>query len=451
MEGRNIKKWSNRITQDQFPMNLIKVEREGSHIRMAQSNQNYHIITHMQGWRMQGLARIYNEEGIEIAKLTFLNGIANGPCILNDNAGKMYFKGRLVDGYRQGRGKEYDELGNVMFDGFFKRGKRQNIVPSKEMKGYWKEYDEHGKLVSITQRDDFGRKEGICYFYDEEDEITRISEWKEDREIAFFGSCEIFDEPRRIWYKGHFENGYRQWRGVEYDKLGNVIFDGYYDKGKRLDNIVPLEVMKGYWKEYDEHGKLVSITQRDDFGRKEGICYFYDEEGEITRISEWKEDREISTSGYYELYDENRNDWFKGYFYKEKKLRAIPISERKRYYKEYNEENILVRICGKDKEGRYQGICYFYNTEGLINRVSYWEHGTEIKVIKQFNGSTMIEYDKEGQKCYEGGYLDSFELDYPRNGDGEEYYTDGKTLMFKGSYNNGRKHGKGKSYKNNEE
>ena len=60
----------------------------------------------------------------------------------------------------------------------------------------------------------------------------------------------------------------------------------------------------------------------------------------------------------YELYDENRNDWFKGYFYKEKKLRAIPISERKRYYKEYNEENILVRICGKDKEGRYQGICY---------------------------------------------------------------------------------------------
>ena len=90
-----------------------------------------------------------------------------------------------------------------------------------------------------------------------------------------------------------------------------------------------------------------------------------------------------------------------------------------------------------------------YYNEG-IRRISYWEHESEIKVIKQFNGSTMIEYDKEGQKCYEGGYLDSFELDYPRNGDGEEYYTDGKTLMFKGSYNNGRKHGKGKSYKNNE-
>ena len=31
-----------------------------------------------------------------------------------------------------------------------------------------------------------------------------------------------------------------------------------------------------------------------------------------------------------------------------------------------------------------------------------------------------------------------------------EYYPDGKTLLFKGSYNNGRKHGKGRSYKNNE-
>ena len=340
MEGRNIQQWSNRITQDLFPMNLINVEREGSHITLMQSNQRYHIITHMQGWRMQGLARIYNEEGIEIARIIFLNGIANGPCILNDNAGKMYFKGRLEDGYRQGRGKEYDEL-------------------------------------------------------------------------------------------------------------GEMIFDGFYDKGKRLDNIVPSKEMNGYWKEYDEHGKLVSITQRDDFGRKEGICYFYDEEGEITRISEWKEDREISTSGYYELYDENKNDWFKGYFYKEKKLRSIPISERKRYYKEYNEENMLVRICGKDKEGRYQGICYFYNTEGLINRISFWEHGTEIRLIKQFNGSTMIEYN-DGQKCYEGGYLESYELDYPRNGDGEEYGADGKTLLFKGSYNNGRKHGKGKSYKNNE-
>ena len=245
MEGRNIQQWSNRITQDLFPVNLINVEREGSHITMTQSNRDLQIIVSIQNDRVQGLARIYNEEGIEIAKLSFLNGIANGPCILNDTAGKMYFKGRLEDGYRQGRGKEFDELGNVMFDGFYKQGKRQNIVPSKEMKGYWKEYDNNNKLVSITQRDDFGRNEGICYFYDEEGEITRISEWKEDREISTSGYCEIFDEPRRIWYKGHFENGYRQWRGVEYDELGNVIFGGYYNQGKRLDNIVPSKEMKG--------------------------------------------------------------------------------------------------------------------------------------------------------------------------------------------------------------
>ena len=89
-----------------------------------------------------------------------------------------------------------------------------------------------------------------------------------------------------MWYKGHFANGYRQGRGTEYDESGNVTFDGFYDRQFRIENIVPLEEVSGYWKEYNAEHKLVSISQRDDFGRKEGICYFYDEEGEITRISE---------------------------------------------------------------------------------------------------------------------------------------------------------------------
>lgn len=61
MEGRNIQQWSNRITQDLFPVNLINVEREGSHITMTQSNRDLQIIVSIQNDRVQGLARIYNE------------------------------------------------------------------------------------------------------------------------------------------------------------------------------------------------------------------------------------------------------------------------------------------------------------------------------------------------------------------------------------------------------
>ena len=263
------------------------------------------------------------------------------------------------------------------------------------------------------------------------------------------GPCTLNDESGKLYFKGRMEEGYRQGRGTEYDESGNVTFDGFYDKGTKLENIVPLEEVSGYWKEYNAEHKLVSISQRDDFGRKEGICYFYDGEEKIDRISEWKEDIEISTSGYCEIYDEPRKVWYKGYFANGKQVYYTPAKEKKGYWEEYNEDNKLVCICSKDKEGKYDGICYLYSNEKL-NRISYWEHGREVRVIKQFNGLTMTEFDDEGQKCYEGGYNELVRWVYLRHGIGEEYDSDGITLLFKGNYHNGRRHGKGTSYKNNE-
>ena len=227
-------------------------------------------------------------------------------------------------------------------------------------------------------------------------------------------------ESGTLYFKGRLENGYRQGRGTEYDESGNVTFDGFYDKGTKLENVVPLEEMKGYWKEYNADHKLISITQRDDLGRKEGICYFYNGEEKIDRISEWKEDKEISTSGYCDIYDEPRKVWYKGYFDNGKQVYTVPLEERKGYWKESDEDNKLVSICGKDKEGKYNGVCYFYSND-KISQIKYYEHGEEKRVIKEFNGSTMIEYDENKQKLYEGEYLESFELDYPRHGKGTSY------------------------------
>ena len=234
------------------------------------------------------------------------------------------------------------------------------------------------------------------------------------------GPCTLNYESGKLYFKGNMEDGYRQGRGTEYDESGNVIFDGFFAKGAKLENIIPLEEMKGYWKEYDNDHKLVSVSQRDDLGRKEGVCYFYDGEGKISRISEWKEDKEISTSGYCEIYDEPRHVWFKGYYENGKRVLAIPLEEKKGYWKESNEDNMLVSICSKDTEGKYNGVCYMYSNE-RINRVSYWEHGKEIRSLKEFNGSTMTEFDENGQKVYEGEYYDSFESDYPRHGQGTSY------------------------------
>ena len=68
------------------------------------------------------------------------------PRVLRHSPTTLFYKGYFVNGYREGRGQEYDENGNVVFDGYYKKGKKLNIVPSNEMgKGYWKELDEKGE------------------------------------------------------------------------------------------------------------------------------------------------------------------------------------------------------------------------------------------------------------------------------------------------------------------
>ena len=175
------------------------------------------------------------------------------------------------------------------------------------------------------------------------------------------GPCALYDTSGLLYYKGRFENGLRQGKGKEYDCDENLVFEGFYEKGKRLE-IYPMTEMKGYWKEVDE-------------------------------------------------------------------------------------DNLLVRITKKNDRGQYDGICYFYSN-GEISRISKWKDGKEISLLKIFNGDLMTEY-KDGVKRFQGGYINDLTLDYPRNGRGEEYDRDGLVLLFKGTYLCGRRHGKGIVYRNN--
>ena len=63
------------------------------------------------------------------------------------------------------------------------------------------------------------------------------------------GPCTIYKNGL-VYYRGYFKNGRREGRGKEYDRNGNLISDGFYSKGEKL-NIEPLSEMgkEGYWKE----------------------------------------------------------------------------------------------------------------------------------------------------------------------------------------------------------
>ena len=76
----------------------------------------------------------------------------------------------------------------------------------------------------------------------------------------------------------------------------------------------------------------------------------------------------------------------------------------------------------------------FFFEQGKISRVSEWQDGSEIKLLKEFTAdNTKIDYEN-GVKVYEGEFYDSLEDNYPRNGSGTEYDTDGKSIVYKGIY-----------------
>ena len=160
---------------NEFPIIPVNTENGEVILEVGIPHKGYSIESVMKNGKMNGISRILNEKEVKIASLTFVDGIANGVCILYDSIGRLYFEGYFVNGYREGKGKEYDENGNVMFDGFFKEGKRMNIVELKEM-------NEKNEMISICKKDEEGRNEGICYFY-VNGNIDHISEWKNDKEV----------------------------------------------------------------------------------------------------------------------------------------------------------------------------------------------------------------------------------------------------------------------------
>lgn len=138
---------------------------------------------------------------------------------------------------------------------------------------------------------------------------------------------------------------------------------------------------------------------------------------------------------------------FDGFFKKGKKQNITPVKEMGgNYWKELDVNGEIARISQLDDLGNYEGLCYIFNC-GVTSRISKWKEGKEVSLLKQFNGDIMTVYNN-GLKVYEGGFLNSLELYFPRNGKGVEFGKDGKTKIFEGTYKCGKLHGRGAKYNN---
>ena len=99
----------NKNLQNSFKINII----------------NYEIISHKYkiGER-NGKGEEYDNKGNLIFEGEYLNGKRNGGGKEYDDKGNLIFEGRYKNGKRNGKGKEYDNVGNLKFEVDYKNGKK---------------------------------------------------------------------------------------------------------------------------------------------------------------------------------------------------------------------------------------------------------------------------------------------------------------------------------------
>ena len=71
------------------------------------------------------------------------------------------------------------------------------------------------------------------------------------------------------------------------------------------------------------------------------------------------------------------------------------------------------------------GKCFEYEGGRLVRECEY-KNGVMMRVLREWKGDLMIEYDKKGMRVYEGGFERNPKKGFVRRGKGIEYRSDGK-------------------------
>ena len=340
-------------------------------------NQNKIVFQITNG---EGYIKEYSIYGNIIFEGIYVNGEKNGK-------GKEYnfitpvlqFEGEYLNGKRYGKGKEYDYKSNLIFEGEYLNGKRWN-----------------GKGFNILDKSvSYELKNGKGFVKETFFECEFVNGERN-------GLAKLFSEGR-LTAEIEYVNGKRNGKGKEYNRDGEVIFEGEY-----------LYDYKVKGKDYI-NGKL--IYEGEYFFMKKWEGKGYDENGKV--IYELK-----NGTGPVQEYIGNYLS-FEGEY-----LNGQKNGKCKEYSFDFQKSKLNLKFDGEYLNGKMNGYCKIYNYDGKLRFEGEYINGQKNGKVKEYN------YD--GKLQFEGEYLND-----KKNGKVKEYYKYGK-LEFEGEYLNGKKwNGKG--------
>ena len=361
----------------------------------------------------------------------------------------LIFEGEYKYGERNGKGKEYNRNGNVIYIGEYLNGKRwngkgfdtknNNIYELKKGQGYVKEYYLNNKIKFE------------CEFVNGEKN----------------GKGKEYYINDKLEFDGEYKDGKRHGKGKEYDYNGNLIFEGNflynnkyigkeYIKGKLEYKGEYLLNKKWNGEGYDENGNLAYKIKNgtgvikyyannqlifEGFwkkGKKDGKCKEYNCYEELIFEGEYKDD---IRNGKGKEKNYNGKLIFEGEYLDGKKWKGI--------YCEYDKYDSLI-FEGNYENGDKNGKGKIFQKNNIVfegeffngkrwNGNGYDIKGNQVYTLKNGNGFVK-EYYSNNTISLEGGYKNG-----EKNGFIKIYNYSGN-LIFEGEYLDGKRNGRGKEY-----
>ena len=264
------------------------------------------------------------------------------------------------------------------------------------------------------------------------------------------------NEYGNIVLRGRVSKGKEVGMWIEYDNGGNEIWRGFYRNGKRYLRLKEQRGMKGFYSEMSVNGELLSVSEYNEDGLlKNGRCFEY-EGGKIKRECVYENGmkkrviREFTDDGLMRLFDDNEEKVYEGVWFGDmvNGFGIHPEMEKmKGFFKELNEKRELLSVSEYDECGLLKnGKCFEYEG-GRLARECEYKNGVMMRVLRDWKGGLMIEYDDNGMRVYEGGFEGDMMRGFVRKGKGTEFGIDGENALYVGGWKNGKREGYGSEFK----
>ena len=177
-------------------------------------------------------------------------------------------------------------------------------------------------------------------------------------------------------------------------------------------------------------------------------------EGEVTKKNEYgitilqgRVEGGIEVGMWIE-YDDNGNEIWRGLYRNGERFITVKKQEgMKGFYSEVSLTGELLSVSEYDKDVLYKEGDGFVCEKGIIVRESIYERGEEVRVLREWSKGVMIEYDKNGVMVYKGGFAGDIIKGIVREGEGTEFGSDGKSVLYVGGWRNGKREGYGSEFK----